>query len=211
MTRTNSPLILAGLFGFLGLVNLALLDFVLWPNYLAPRAEANSGASTPTPDAAQKPARPDAGATTRARPHPAKRPPGRAVDSAAPMESKEKIPNKYKGLLNNPPDVVVLFSVNRTDLSARARRKLVQFVQQQRHATTRFLIVGHTDGRGDEGYNELLGLQRALAVALELSRLGVPKLRILDPVSQGSSTPAAAGAGARQRANNRRVEVYVAR
>ena len=61
-------------------------------------------------------------------------------------------------------------------------------------------VVGHTDSKGTDEYNDALGLRRADAVASVLVYLGLPS----EAVTDGSDNPAG-------RQTNRRVELVVSR
>ena len=67
-------------------------------------------------------------------------------------------------------------------------------------------IIGHTDGKGSEGYNYELGLQRAQAVAEELKKQGVPgdKLKV---ISKGETEPLQLKDARLREQKNRRVEI----
>lgn len=70
----------------------------------------------------------------------------------------------------------------------------------------RATLIGHTDPRGSVAYNLALGHRRASAVRDYLTQRGVNPAR-LTIGSQGKTTLVAVGAGARDYALNRRVEI----
>ncbi len=70
------------------------------------------------------------------------------------------------------------------------------------------IVEGHADTRGDDGYNQKLGLQRAQTVMTELASLGVDASRI-STASVGESKPLIDQDTAWARAINRRVEFQV--
>lgn len=76
----------------------------------------------------------------------------------------------------------------------------------QNHASSRWLIAGHTDNQGNDARNRPLSKQRAAAVIAWLKDHGA-KVRQLAPQGFGSSQPVADNATAPGRALNRRVEV----
>ena len=112
----------------------------------------------------------------------------------------------------------VLFRFNRASLTPRARSRIAEAVgkiQQGKPGTVR--IVGHTDSKGSDAYNDRLSLRRAKAVARALRaalRADAPTLQTegrgeREPVapntrSDGSDNP-------RGRARNRRVTVTFGR
>jgi len=69
-------------------------------------------------------------------------------------------------------------------------------------------VEGHTDNRGDESYNQNLGLQRAQTVMNELASLGIDPSR-MSSASVGESKPLIEQDTAWARAINRRVEFQV--
>jgi len=71
----------------------------------------------------------------------------------------------------------------------------------------RLLIVGHTDSRGEDGYNRALGQRRAGSVALQLSRRGLEPNR-METSSRGEID--AEGDDEVGWASDRRVELALA-
>ncbi|HET9917512.1 MAG TPA: OmpA family protein [Candidatus Binatia bacterium] len=69
-------------------------------------------------------------------------------------------------------------------------------------------VEGHTDNRGDESYNQNLGLRRAQTVMNELASLGIDPSR-MSSASIGESKPLIEQDTAWARAINRRVEFQV--
>ncbi|MCL4106963.1 UNVERIFIED_CONTAM: hypothetical protein GTU68_004104 [Idotea baltica] len=68
-------------------------------------------------------------------------------------------------------------------------------------------VDGHTDSTGAEGYNQALGLQRALTTSDGLIADGVEKNRLVIR-SFGESKPIASNATSEGRAKNRRSEIW---
>lgn len=73
---------------------------------------------------------------------------------------------------------------------------------------TTITIAGHTDSKGDAGYNKNLSQQRAYAVANYLSARGVASNRI-NVVAYGESSPVASNNTEAGRQQNRRVELTI--
>lgn len=69
-------------------------------------------------------------------------------------------------------------------------------------------VIGHTDSRGSDAYNQQLSERRANAVGDYLSARGVNKAR-LAAFGQGESQPVASNDTAEGRAANRRVELRI--
>lgn len=112
----------------------------------------------------------------------------------------------------------VLFAFDSADLSPGAPEQLRKTVEQiGRGGGGDIQVIGHTDSRGSDAYNDDLSLRRARAVATWLSTEGgVPATR-LQPEGRGEREPVAseqtaAGADDPQgRALNRRVRVIIPR
>jgi outer membrane protein OmpA-like peptidoglycan-associated protein len=73
------------------------------------------------------------------------------------------------------------------------------------HPDVNFSIEGHTDGDGEEAFNQKLSEQRAAAVRTELVSLGINESR-LQTKGWGESIPVDSSASPEGKANNRRVE-----
>lgn len=99
------------------------------------------------------------------------------------------------------------FDYNSAHLTAGAKSDLDRLVAVLNHgvnATSRFLVVGHTDAAGSDEYNTDLSTQRAAAVASYLGNRGVERSRV-NSIGRGESElldPANPVSAA-----NRRVEI----
>lgn len=71
------------------------------------------------------------------------------------------------------------------------------------------MVVGHTDSRGTDSYNEALSRRRAIQVMRRLSDLGV-RGNQMSAIPMGEQQPVADNATDDGRALNRRVEFYIA-
>ncbi len=80
--------------------------------------------------------------------------------------------------------------------------------QLRSNADVRVQIVGHTDAKGTEEYNQGLSERRARSVADYLSRNGIARER-LEIEGRGESEPVTSNDTADGRAQNRRVELDV--
>jgi outer membrane protein OmpA-like peptidoglycan-associated protein len=105
----------------------------------------------------------------------------------------------------------VLFATDKSALLPTAADRLDDVAdalaaQPERSVT----IYGFTDSRGDPDYNQALSERRAKAVLNYLVSRGVDSDR-LSYVGRGPNDPVADNATAEGRANNRRVEIVVAR
>jgi outer membrane protein OmpA-like peptidoglycan-associated protein len=70
-------------------------------------------------------------------------------------------------------------------------------------------IQGHTDSRGSESYNQILGQRRAEAVRDYLYKNHDIPLHLMNVISLGSSDPVASNDNRDGRAQNRRVVLVV--
>jgi outer membrane protein OmpA-like peptidoglycan-associated protein len=93
-----------------------------------------------------------------------------------------------------------------SELGEGQSKRLAQLLKGQ--GGVQVVLQGHTDFRGNEEYNEKLGMDRAEAVRAELVAQGVPAER-LSTVTFGESQPVFADETDWARAVNRRVEAHV--
>ncbi|BDR33649.1 OmpA family protein [Photobacterium damselae] len=104
--------------------------------------------------------------------------------------------------------LAVPFAFDSSALSAGDRAKLAPFEQRlQAQDAAQIYVVGYTDSKGSEAYNQKLSVKRADAVAEALrSVMNVDGSRIIAE-GRGESNPVASNATAEGRAQNRRVEI----
>lgn len=105
-------------------------------------------------------------------------------------------------------DMTITFEHDSAELTLDAVRNLVKFaiaLQDERLATTSFLVEGHTDASGGEEYNKSLGLKRAEAVSEFLVTSGVAPSRI-KALGLGEERPRS---GDPNDPINRRVEMHL--
>ncbi|KOO02218.1 OmpA family protein [Vibrio nereis] len=101
------------------------------------------------------------------------------------------------------------FAHNSAELTATGTQKLdalVAFMTQYPQANVE--VVGYTDSRGAEAYNQKLSEKRAQSVANALEEQGIDASRIT-ATGKGESNPVATNETAEGRAQNRRVEIVV--
>ena len=72
-------------------------------------------------------------------------------------------------------------------------------------------IVGHTDSKGSESYNEKLAMRRATSVKEKLLELGLSSDRIVGLEARGELEPVASNETEEGRAQNRRIEFNLVR
>lgn len=103
----------------------------------------------------------------------------------------------------------VRFEYDKSDLTAQAKANLDKLVSVfNEYPDTDILIVGHTDSKGSETYNQGLSEKRANSVVAYLKAKGIPSSR-LSSVGQGESSPRADNDTDAGRAQNRRVEFAI--
>jgi OOP family OmpA-OmpF porin len=106
------------------------------------------------------------------------------------------------------------FDFDSAELTPQIRENLDEMGRAMQHQTLagqKFVIGGHTDDRGDDGYNLELSRQRAQAVAEYLEQnygLGADQIEVK---AYGETAPIEQNADDAARAQNRRVEFELAR
>lgn len=110
--------------------------------------------------------------------------------------------------LDVPSDVS--FDVGRADIKPNFRPILDRFAQSlAANPVTTVTIIGHTDSTGSDAVNNPLSYNRADSVRSYLVTRGVDTRRIAVE-GRGAREPVATNATAEGRAQNRRVEIFVA-
>lgn len=103
----------------------------------------------------------------------------------------------------------VRFEYDKSDLTAEAQANLDKLVGIfSEYPDTDILVVGFTDSKGSDEYNQKLSERRAKSVVNYLSRKGIKSSR-LSSVGQGESNPRASNDTDAGRAQNRRVEFAI--
>lgn len=100
--------------------------------------------------------------------------------------AEECAPPKPKGL-----DMFINFELDSAELTQEARESLAVFAQALKDDRLRmasFVIEGHTDARGADGYNDGLSEARAASVKDYLTEQGVPQDR-LTALGLGETAP----------------------
>ena len=110
--------------------------------------------------------------------------------------------------LQIPSDIS--FDTGRSDIKPDLRPILDQFANGlSGQPNTEVRIIGHTDNVGSDAVNDPLSLQRAQSTKDYLTARGVSPSRITVQ-GRGEHEPIASNATAEGRAQNRRVEIYLA-
>jgi outer membrane protein OmpA-like peptidoglycan-associated protein len=108
-------------------------------------------------------------------------------------------------------EATVLFAINSTELSAKAKEDL-QGLAATAKQINKYLIhvAGYTDSSGKADYNQELSDRRAAAVVVYLQQsCDISIMRVLAPDAMGLSKAKASNETAGGMAENRRVEVKV--
>ena len=103
----------------------------------------------------------------------------------------------------------VLFAYDRSDLSAMAMANLDKLnAILLKYPETNITVIGHTDSKGTESYNQTLSESRASAVTSYSSQHGIMSTR-LTAIGKGETDPVATNETADGSALNRRVEFVI--
>ncbi len=108
--------------------------------------------------------------------------------------------------VNVPSDIS--FDTGRADIKP-AMRPVLDELGKNLDGSVRVTIVGHTDSTGSDAVNNPLSLERAQAVRDYLAGRGVAPQRVTVQ-GRGEHEPVASNATESGRAQNRRVEIYLA-
>ena len=103
----------------------------------------------------------------------------------------------------------ILFDVNKSIIKNESMGTINEIVEMMiEHPELKFSVEGHTDGDGDESYNQKLSEERAAAVKNLLIQSGIDASR-LDSKGFGESMPVNENSTSEGKANNRRVEFII--
>jgi outer membrane protein OmpA-like peptidoglycan-associated protein len=103
----------------------------------------------------------------------------------------------------------VLFAYDRSDINASAQTSLNKLINvMQKYPDTNIEIIGHTDNKGTDEYNQGLSERRASSVASYLKGNGISSSR-LTTRGMGESDPKVSNDTDAGRAENRRVEFVI--
>jgi outer membrane protein OmpA-like peptidoglycan-associated protein len=106
-------------------------------------------------------------------------------------------------------DSKLLFDFGKSYLRAENKETLEKFAKTlNESADTDLLIVGHTDNKGSDNFNENLSIMRAKSVSAYLTNLGITGSR-LKSKGKGETQPIINNNNEYNRAQNRRVEIAI--
>jgi peptidoglycan-associated lipoprotein len=105
---------------------------------------------------------------------------------------------------------MIFFEYDKSDLKAEQISKMDRFIKQvKENPHVRIEVLGHTDERGTEQYNEKLSERRALAVETYLLSQGVSRDQLAIVKGFGKTAPLVFGSTEEAYAKNRRAEVRI--
>lgn len=87
-------------------------------------------------------------------------------------------------------------------------RNVIDYMVENNYDVT---IVGHTDSKGSESYNEKLAMRRATSVKEKLLELGLSSDRIVGLEGRGELEPVSSNETEEGRSQNRRIEFNLVR
>jgi outer membrane protein OmpA-like peptidoglycan-associated protein len=103
----------------------------------------------------------------------------------------------------------ILFGFDKADLGTSAHQSLLKLDNVlTKYPDTNIEIIGHTDDKGTDNYNQKLSERRAASVAAHLRQNGVAATRIKTR-GMGESDPKVPNESDASRAENRRVEFVI--
>lgn len=106
--------------------------------------------------------------------------------------------------------VMIFFDYDKSDLKPEQIAKVDRFIQQvKENPHVRIEVLGHTDDRGTEQYNDKLSERRATAVEDYVLSKGVPRDQLAIVKGFGKTAPLVFGTTEEARAKNRRAEVRI--
>lgn len=103
----------------------------------------------------------------------------------------------------------VLFAYNSSELTPTAESQLLELMAKLKNTdVTSIKVIGHTDSKGSDVYNQKLSERRASSVAAFLMSQGLAPDKLTSQ-GMGESQPVADNATEEGRAQNRRVELVI--
>lgn len=137
---------------------------------------------------------------------------GKKMDKQAEEIAKEmgdaEVIREGEGIVINFKDKV-LFGYDRSDLNAAAKLNLDKLKNiLLKYPETNIIVIGHTDSKGSESYNQTLSESRARSVTAYTSLNGISSTR-LTAIGKGETDPVATNETEEGSALNRRVEFVI--
>ena len=119
-----------------------------------------------------------------------------------------KIKNSHLLYINLGP--IVHFDTDKYKIKKEYLPKLEKIINDLKESNCTILVVGHTDSKGSDRYNQALSELRAREVYKYMIQKGISKNR-LDYIGYGEEQPLTTNATPQGRAINRRVELLVSK
>ncbi|MGY0399907.1 MAG: OmpA family protein [Ostreibacterium sp.] len=117
-------------------------------------------------------------------------------------------PFVYNGRTWFDTNKAVLRPSGQQTLKTISRQLLTAVKNGEISSKNKVIIVGHTDSRASNAYNQKLSKRRAHTVAQYLKNVGIPST-IIVAFGRGETQPVASNATAAGMQKNRRVEIHV--
>ncbi|WP_457747571.1 OmpA family protein [Sulfurimonas sp.] len=146
------------------------------------------------------------------------------INNLVAIEAKNKAPippvyvekediEKYFGEVakqHGPKEMKYLFYFDGTKILDEPKNKLQEMLQRLRNEKSLpyIQIIGHTDKKGNDAYNQALGLKRARIIENIILNAKIPVLK-MDVESYGEANPIIKTADGMPQKLNRRVEVFI--
>ncbi|MGF1771142.1 OmpA family protein [Vibrio wakamikoensis] len=127
---------------------------------------------------------------------------------AASAPCQTRIVSGTANLIVGEPIARLHFDFDKYAITPMAKRAIDTLSTQQVLSDKTLSIEGHTDSVGSQGYNQELGLKRALSVYDLLTEIGVDKNNITVR-TYGETQPLVPNDSSQNRSLNRRSEVYI--
>lgn len=105
-----------------------------------------------------------------------------------------------------PKDIIVYFDYNKSEFDTKSGKSLNEVVKTIKNFDGTITLVGHTDSKGSDQYNQNLSVRRANTVKKLFIKNGV-KTNKIKVSGKGETSPVATNDTEEGRAKNRRVEV----
>ncbi len=117
-------------------------------------------------------------------------------------------PFRYSGRTWFDTDKAILRPAGKAELDGLAQRLMNAKSQGLISNTNKVVVVGHTDSRASQAYNQKLSERRAASVAKYLSGKGIPASAIV-AFGRGELQPVATNRTRAGMQQNRRVEIHI--
>lgn len=146
---------------------------------------------------------------------------GKTAEPEKVVEPEPPKPTKSRVVSSKDISGSALFATNSSELSDEGLAAIQDVIREvaQYQGVTEIEIIGHTDSRGAEEYNQALSERRAESVKEAIGR-GYPEVNIVELATtspdiqlvsrgMGESSPVASNDTSEGRAQNRRVEILI--